>query len=128
VLEGITFYFSRSLKTLADLGAATNELVATGGGSRSDRWLQITADILGVPIVRPHTTEAGTLGAAMNAAVAYGVYADHNQAVQGTVRRDRIFEPIASAHSNYTEWYNLYQDLLQRALPTLRHINQGQAS
>ena len=75
ILEGIVF----ALKEGAQLTEKKNrvpitEIRATGGGSRSDSIVQMTADIFGLPVPRPHTHETSVLGAAMDAAVGLGVY------------------------------------------------------
>jgi len=67
--------------------------VATGGGARSPLWLQIKADILGVPVVTPACQERACLGAAAFAAVAAGRYATIPEALLAMVHPDRTFEP-----------------------------------
>jgi xylulokinase len=46
MMESATFYFLESIHALKALGIDTSEFVATGGGAKSDPWLQIKADIL----------------------------------------------------------------------------------
>lgn len=101
IMEAVTFYFVESVQALAAMGIDTTELIATGGGAKSDAWLQITADILGVPVLRPRTTEAGTLGAAMLAGIATGAYATPDEAVAHCVTIKRRFVPDASRHHHY---------------------------
>jgi len=48
--------------------------VALGGGSHSDLWPQIVADVCGIPVARSTTTEATCLGAGIMAATAAGWY------------------------------------------------------
>lgn len=112
ILEGETFYFVRSLGALRRLGIQPREFVATGGGSRSDAWLQIKADILGTPFARLAVTESGTLGAAILAGVATGVYGSAEDAVATAVQRDRVFEPDARRHEQYGELFARYEALL----------------
>ena len=45
------------------LGAAPTEIYSVGGGSRSALWLQIKADITGLPFVATQIPDAGALGA-----------------------------------------------------------------
>lgn len=112
ILEGETFYFVRSLGALRRLGIQPREFVATGGGARSDAWLQIKADILGTPFARLAVTECGTLGAAILAGVATGVYGSPEEAVAAAVTRDRVFEPDARRHGLYREQFTRYEALL----------------
>jgi len=118
IMECVTFYFVGSLRVLADLGVDTSEFVATGGGARSDAWLQIKADIFGVPMVRPAITEASVLGAAMLAGIATGAFAHAEDGVKAFVQRERVFEPDPAHHRLYQERLALYEELF----PTLRGL------
>ena len=82
---------------------AVRSVVATGGGARSPLWLQITADILGVPVVTPACTERACLGAAAFAAVAAKWYETITAATQTMVRPDRVFEPDRGNVALYRE-------------------------
>lgn len=122
IIEGATFYFVEGIEALKSLRIDTSEFVATGGGAKSDAWLQIKADIFGVPFIRPKFTECGMLGAAMLAGQATGAFASAQEAVQRFVRRERVFEPDAARHAIYRERYHQYQQVfpaLKALLATL---------
>lgn len=74
-----------------------NRIVATGGGARSGVWLQIKADILGVPIVTPTCPELACLGAAALAGVAAGKFKDIAEASDGMVRESACYRPAGAA-------------------------------
>ncbi len=59
-----------------DAGIALAELRVDGGASRSDLLMQMQADLLGTPVVRPRVTETTALGAAYLAGLATGYWAD----------------------------------------------------
>ena len=103
IMECTTLYLAEGVRALSTLGVHTNEFVATGGGARSDAWLQIKADVHGVPFVRAAFTEGGVLGAAMLAGLATGAFAGPAEAVAGCVARGRVFEPDARRHALYRE-------------------------
>ena len=95
ILEGLVF----ALKEGAQLTEKKNkvpitELRATGGGSRSDSIVQMTADIFGLPVRRPGTPETSILGAAMDAAVGMKLYPAVAAAVRGMARDGDLFVPI----------------------------------
>jgi glycerol kinase len=75
-----------------DSGVALTELRVDGGAARNDLLLQLQADALGVPVVRPEVTETTALGAAFLAGLATGVWPDA-QALSATWRAQRRFEP-----------------------------------
>jgi xylulokinase len=78
-------------------------VVATGGGARSPLWLQIDADILGVPVVTPACAERACLGAAMFAAVAAGRHPTLPAAALAMVHPDREYMPIGANVALYRE-------------------------
>lgn len=121
IREGVTFYFVNSIDALRRLGIETAEFVASGGGAKSDPGLQLRADILGVPFIRPAITEAGMLGAAMLSGLSTGVFKTAEEAVYLFVKRDRVFEPDEKRHAIYREKHALYDQLY----PALRSILQN---
>jgi sugar (pentulose or hexulose) kinase len=78
-------------------------VVASGGGARSPLWLQITADMLGLPVVTPACPERACLGAAAFAAVAAGFYGTIAEATAAMVRSERIYQPNARSVSVYRD-------------------------
>jgi len=65
VLEGVTFAFRDSRDALAATGTSLETLLAVGGGSRSDYWLQAIATALNCTVLVP---AAGDFGGALGAA------------------------------------------------------------
>ncbi len=99
--------------------------MTTGGGARSDAWLQIKADIFGVPFVRPKNTEGSLVGAAMLAGIATGVYESAAEAVEEFVKRDRRFEPDARRHAIYKEKLGLYRQLFPATRDLLSKMHRA---
>jgi xylulokinase len=65
VLEGVAFAFRDSLKALEAAGTKLSRVVAVGGGSKSDYWLQIMATVLNIPVDVPADGDfGGAFGAA----------------------------------------------------------------
>jgi len=68
------------------------ELRVDGGAARNDLLMQVQADVLGVPVVRPAVTETTALGAAYLAGLAVGFWSSREEiALQW--RAERRFEP-----------------------------------
>lgn len=65
VLEGVTFAVRDSYDALTSTGTPIERLIAVGGGSKSDYWVQAIATMLGMPIGLP---VAGDYGGAFGAA------------------------------------------------------------
>lgn len=118
IMECATLYFLPGVRALAKMGMPVTSLTAVGGGARSNEWLQITADVFGVPVYRPTHTEAGLVGAAMLAGMATDVYPNASTAARLLVHLDRAFEPDASRHA----FYQRKGQRLSRLYPALRSL------
>jgi xylulokinase len=119
VLEGLTFELRVNLDLLRDGGAHIDELRAIGGGARSELWLQLKADITGIPVVVPRTTEAAGWGAALLAGAGSGCFASAARAAEGMLHLERRFEPNPKRAARYEERFALYRELY----PTLKGIH-----
>ncbi len=117
VLEGVAFGLRDSLDLLAELEAGVEVARVSGGGARSNLWLQILASALELPLERVVVDEGAAFGAALLGGVAAGVWPDVHAATAATVRvRERI-EPVA-------EWVEVYREQrehFQALYPALRH-------
>lgn len=127
ILEGITFYLKECVDLLPPTGIEITDYRVAGGGSRSDLWVQLSADILGRRFVRPAITEAGALGAALIAGVGCGLYPSFETAVETMVRLEREFEPDLDRHSDYRDWYELYGRFWPTAAECLRALARRQS-
>ena len=126
ILEGIAFE-QRLLGEgmMAASGQPLSAYVALGGGSRSDLWCQILADVTGVPLVRSTTTEATCLGAGVLAATAAGWYTDPIHAADGMTRTAQRFTPDPEAHAIYERLYHeVYLDLFPLLQSTLDRLGK----
>ena len=111
LLEGMTYYFGEALDLLPRAGLRVNEFRATGGGSKSDVWLQLTADILGQPIARLRVNECGLFGAAILAGVGSGVFSSGAETSEAFVRVTGMFEPRPARRAAYQERLARYKQL-----------------
>lgn len=96
----------------------------TGGGSASEVWCQILADCTGNAMRVSAGEELGARGAAINAAVAVGLFADHQEAVEQMVDIEREYEPDAQKKARYDELYRLYRNLIEAVWPVWKQSGQ----
>jgi xylulokinase len=67
VVEGVTFGLAYAMDALRRAGVTPIEVTLIGGGSASDAWAQLCADVFALPVVRPAIVEAAASGAARQA-------------------------------------------------------------
>jgi xylulokinase len=111
IIEGDTFYLKECVASLPPTGIEISDFRAVGGGSKSDAWVQICADIMGRPFVRPEINEAGALGAAIIAGVGSEAFSSYQAGVEAMVRLERTFDPDRHKHALYQERFEKYKRL-----------------
>lgn len=110
ILEGTTFYMRECLESLPS-GISIVDFRAAGGGSKSRKWLQICADILGFPFYQPEVNEAGTLGAAILAGVGSGVFRTIGEGCDTMVKMKGFVEPRISIQARYEPLFDKYKKM-----------------
>ena len=96
-LEGIAFQVHDVIRAMEDdAGTPMDELRVDGGASKNDLLMQIQADLLGVPVVRPKITETTALGAAYLAGLAVGFWSGRDE-LAAHWAEDARFEPAMDA-------------------------------
>ncbi len=126
IIEGIG-YALREGKELSEKKSKVKitKLMVSGGGSQSDQAMQITADIFGMAVQRPHTYETSGLGAAINAAVGVGLFENYENAVAKMTHGGDIFTPIESNKKIYDELYHdVYKKMYSRLNPLYKAIRK----
>jgi len=101
MLEGLALQTVEGQQGLLDVGIPLELYRATGGGSRSDRWLQLTADATGYPVERTAEDQPAALGAAIIAAHGAGAFASLAAAAEALVRVVDRYEPDPERHAIY---------------------------
>jgi len=104
---------------LGDSDAPLPELRVDGGACVNDLLLQVQADILQLPVIRPKVVETTALGAAYLAGLAAGVWPNRD-AIAQQWQADRQFEPEISA-DQAAAWRSRWQEAVKRSLDWARN-------
>ena len=123
LLEGVTYEMKLNIELLKSAGIKVDTLCAFGGGVKSAKWLQMKADILGVPVESLSTGEAGCLGAALLAAKACGDIGSLEDISRVWAKPARTFEPQANNARKYNERYEIYSEIYKTLKPLGEKIN-----
>jgi glycerol kinase len=92
-IESIAYQVSDLLDAVQrDAGIPLGELRVDGGAARNDMLMQLQADLLGVPVVRPTVTETTAIGAGYLAGLAVGFWASPEE-IARQWSAERRFEP-----------------------------------
>ncbi len=112
IMEALGYLVRRNIEALEGVGIAVGEIRSLGGGARSAVWNQIKADITGRPLITMQCTEAASLGAAILAGKAVGMYSDIAEACARMIRVAGRFEPNPACRGVYDRSYDHYKTLL----------------
>lgn len=111
ILEGITFEMMVNVERLSEAGVKVHEMRVVGGLSKSDVFLQLKADMMGRKVTTLNISEAGTLGVAILAGAACGVYKSLEDAVEKLVRKKKEFYPDSKMYNIYREKFEIYKKI-----------------
>ncbi len=101
-LEAIALQSADVLQAMQrDANAQLTELRVDGGAARNDLLMQMQADVIGVPVVRPAITETTALGAAYLAGLAVGFWRDESE-ISALWRVEKRFEPQPQSRQGET--------------------------
>ncbi|MEX1297301.1 MAG: FGGY-family carbohydrate kinase [Candidatus Limnocylindrales bacterium] len=124
ILEGLTYELRLNLDLLRDGGVGIDVLRAIGGGARSRLWLQLKADITGIPVVTPRITEAAAFGAALLAGASAGLWASAAEGATRFLELSDTYEPDPARHAAYSEVYERYCEVYPAVAPISRRLSR----
>ena len=125
LLESAAFGNRHILEALDQAGVHINELRASGGGAKSEVWLQMHADVAHTPVTVTTSEDACLVGCAVAASVCLGAYPDLETAAGEMVRPVHTYQPDPVRHQEYMPAYNLYRELYPAVRPIFRRIARG---
>jgi len=124
VMEGISYSMRDCLEEVKKQNISINEYRLIGGGAKGTLWRQILADILGEPLVLTSSNDS-SMGSAMLAGVATGIFRDFEESVDRCVAVTGIVTPDPQAHAFYEKGFETYRNI-QKALEDIYHQINGE--
>ena len=118
--EGVAYAM---LDCYSRLSEEVTQITVCGGGALSRFWCQMFADAVGIRVVTVNGQELGARGAALTNAVAQGIFAGFEEAVEKVVRVENTYIPYPEKHKEYLKFYKLYKNTYEalRESWRLRH-------
>jgi autoinducer 2 (AI-2) kinase len=118
ILESNSYAVKGNMEQLEKISDTNFEYMKfCGGNSKSDLWMQIQADVLGIPVKIPETRDGTAIGTAILAAVGSGFYGSTDEAVSMMVRFREPVTPNEERHKKYSKKHQIW-------LETRKHISK----
>jgi len=111
IVESLTFLLKDLVDFAARAAPPAEVIRSLGGAARSDDWLQMKADVLGIPVEKCDCQENALLGAAMLASLGAGLHPDLPSAATAMVRVAQRFTPNPAYRDPYDHAYHRYRRL-----------------
>ncbi len=108
IMEGEVFIMKRCYQCFDELKLKPGKFVIVGGGSKSDIWMQIKADVFNKVMDIPLNQEAGTLASALLCYVKLGIVSSLKEAQEKYVLTQKSFAPIKSNVEFYNKQYHKF--------------------
>ncbi|MFT0848363.1 FGGY family carbohydrate kinase [Actinomycetaceae bacterium L2_0104] len=129
VLESVCFGTRTIFDTFREKGLDPTTVMVSGGPTKSEFWMQMHADVTGVPMSLPSNTEGPLMGGAILASVGAGLYESIGDAAKAMVSVARTIEPRQDAYEEYDFYHQRYLELYSALAPisskTAHHIGEG---
>ncbi|MCD8068976.1 MAG: xylulokinase, partial [Lachnospiraceae bacterium] len=111
MLEGVAFALRDSFEVAKSQGIHISSTKICGGGAKSPLWKRMIANIFNIPVQVPAVEEGPSMGGAMLAAVACGVYGSVEEAAARIVRVVDEVRPEPELAARYEEKYRQFVKL-----------------
>jgi ribulokinase len=109
IMESVAYGTAMIIRTMDQAKFQVDEIIACGGATQSDLWMQIHADVTGKRISIPTEQQAVSLGAAITATVVAGMYKSIEEAAGKMVSIAKTIDPIPENTARYQEYVNQYE-------------------
>ena len=108
IMEAVAYGTQAIIRRMEEEKFLVREIIACGGATQSDLWMQIHADVTGKPITIPQEQQAVSLGSAIAATVGAGLYPSLQEAADSMVRVAKQIEPDLQNTESYREYVDQY--------------------
>lgn len=113
IMESIGFIIRRNIEVIEQMGISVNQIRSLGGGSKSNIWNTIKADITQRELVIMDSKEAACLGAAILAGKAIGVFDSLEDACAEMIKVKKVYKPNPENTQIYDKAYSDYKNLFK---------------
>lgn len=122
VLEGVGYAMKEDFATINRMKLMANNPVLIGGGAKGKIWPQIIADMLGIEMGLTQNGDS-SLGSAMLAGVASGIFSSFEDSVHKCVRKSGSILPNPTTAEIYEKGFAVHEKMIEAMDPVYKIMN-----
>lgn len=121
-MEGIAYEYAYYLDVLRKLYPKDTftQMGAIGGGAKSELFLQIKSDVLGLEVTSFETGNTGLIGSAVIAGCGVGAITDYRTLIERTLKKRQELHPKEDNHQRYRPYAQAYLQAIEALAPVYR--------
>jgi xylulokinase len=113
ILEGIGYGVRHHVDVMTEMGVRPEEIVAVGGGTQNEAWMQVVSDIAEIDQRVPAITLGASYGDAFLAGLGIGIFESYAD-IGSWLTEERTVAPNPARRDVYRHLMKLYVELYQR--------------
>ena len=117
ILESVAYMLRSNIEEVEKVGIKINEIISSGGASKSELWNQIKADVLVKKIITVKNQNSSCLGAAILAGFGCGFFKTIKEACDLIIKIDKKYMPDKRNKSIYNGYYKIYKGIYKSLKP-----------
>ncbi|HOT05640.1 MAG TPA: FGGY-family carbohydrate kinase [Atribacter sp.] len=124
ILEGVGYGIRHNLEVMEEEGVKPRRILATGGGTKNDLWMQIVSDITRVDLSIPKEQIGASYGDAFMAGVGIGLFNNLTE-IDHWVQIGKIVQPDLEASRKYDFNYRLFRSLYENTKELMHELSDS---
>jgi xylulokinase len=112
ILESVGFGIRHNVEVMREEGLNPERIIAVGGGTFNDLWMQLVADIVDIELTVPQQLIGASYGDAFMAAVGVGRFKDLTE-ITRWVKSKKVVSPNLAAQKQYALNYKIFRSLYE---------------
>jgi len=116
IMESVAYEYMSWTNVFRSQGIDVNSVTIIGGGSKSDMWNQMKADVLNTTCKTLKRSDGAALGNAALAAYGAGEIKDLVQTIKQWVEIKKVYTPVQKNHEEYMDIFNTREEILNGPL------------
>jgi xylulokinase len=125
ILESVGFGIRHNVEAMRQEGVIPKRILAVGGGTQNDLWMQLVSDIVGIELAIPQQLIGASYGDAFMAAVGVGLFKDLTE-ITRWVKNKKVVSPNPEVYKQYALNYKIFRDLYTATRSLMHELSDSQ--